>query len=247
KPRKQRGKICRWIEIVDAGKRRIGGDSELRCAAAKAAAEPAQRQRLEVARQNPQRQRAPALAHPGGGCGAFDRLERRVANLREEMHMLMAVDEVARACECVRERRKLRVDLAGKRYGIEPPHERTAHQCGKRRKRAACERLERGQRPESACQRQVQADRSALPARECGQRARFGPKTRRDYHDRRRIEPATPDEIANRNARRGRDGVIVGAEPDFLHSAGGYSAAACADSASRSPLSAALTLCSATK
>src|SRR5262249_37236444 len=109
KSRKQRGKVRRGIEIVDAGECRIGPEPFRRRAAAKATAETAQRRRLEVACQNPQRQRAPALAHPRGGRGAFDRGEYGVANLRKEMHMLMAVDEVGRAPECVRKRRKLGV------------------------------------------------------------------------------------------------------------------------------------------
>src|ERR1700674_3146040 len=103
KPRKQRGKIRIRIEIVDAGKGRIGRYAARRGAAAKAAAELAQGQRLEVPEQDPQRQRAAALPHPGGRRGAFRRGEGFLAELRKQMHVLMAVEEVGRAPERGRE------------------------------------------------------------------------------------------------------------------------------------------------
>src|SRR5439155_24877225 len=71
KKREQRGEIGRWIEIVNTRECRVGGQSEGRGAPAKAAAQQAERQHLEIAEQHSRGQRAAALPHQAAGARRF--------------------------------------------------------------------------------------------------------------------------------------------------------------------------------
>src|SRR5438067_8172641 len=83
KAREERGKVGAGIEVVDARKRRVRFQREGRGASAQPAAENAQRESLEVARQRPKGERTAALAHPRIRRRAFDCREHCVADLRK--------------------------------------------------------------------------------------------------------------------------------------------------------------------
>ncbi len=62
---------------------------------------------------------AHALAHPSPGREPPRTIQHGVPHLREEMHVLMTVDEIRRASECLRKGGDLRIDLARERGPIE--------------------------------------------------------------------------------------------------------------------------------
>ena len=141
----------------------------------------------------------------------------RFAHLRENMHMLMAVDEIRKPAEGGREGLDLRADLDRDRLRFELAADGRAQRVLERKKRAVAQRaVIGGERLERRGQRQMQADRDPLRARgENGQRHRLGARERgRHHHHRRGIDAAAQNEFADRVVDAGRNSVIVGAEPD---------------------------------
>ena len=121
-PARKRGKIVAKsalaVEIVGAGKGRIGGDAEPRApcgespGSAYRAASPCGRAAA-----------APNAARPHCRTQALgrhlgDHLEQGVAHLRQQMHVLMAVDEVGRSAERVDEGVHLRGDLDRQQFAV---------------------------------------------------------------------------------------------------------------------------------
>ena len=105
---------------------------------------------------------ASALANPGVGRGFLHRRQERVAHLRKQLRMLVAVDEIRRAAEQFAEGRKLHHQFGMDDFGIEPPQQARAQQFRKGQEHAAIERLKvHGQRTKRRRQRDVQADRAA--------------------------------------------------------------------------------------
>ena len=119
KPWEQRGEVGLAVEIVGAGKGRIGGDAQPPRLAAKREAQYVEHQLLGQT-QARRRARAAALPDPGAGRGLRRHLEHRVAHLRKQLHVLMAVDEVGRAAERHDEGFHLRGDLDRQPLDIEP-------------------------------------------------------------------------------------------------------------------------------
>ena len=87
---------CRG-KIIGAGKGGIEGDVGLRGALAKLRTQDVEHQRLGRAEPLRQRLTASALADPGAGRRLLHRLQKRVAHLREQLRVLVAVDEIRRA------------------------------------------------------------------------------------------------------------------------------------------------------
>ena len=110
-----------------------------------------------------QRSDPSALAQPGVRRKLARDLEQRVAHLRKQLHMLVAVDEIGRAAEGVDEHPHLARDLARERRAVEPMQSGAREHRAERQERAVPERREiLAQRPERRGQRQMQSDRRAL-------------------------------------------------------------------------------------
>ena len=121
-----RGEVGLALEIIGAGKGRIGGHAKLPGLAAEAQAQDVEQQFLAIL-QPPRRTRAAALPDPGIGRRFRGHLEHGVAHLRKQMHVLVAVDEVGRAAEGHDEGFYLGGDLDHQPLGIEPARDRRAH------------------------------------------------------------------------------------------------------------------------
>src|SRR5438874_1277865 len=108
------------LEIVSAGKCRIGSDAESLGATADASAEQIEHETLAIAKPLRGAKSAAALAHPGcrrlSGCD----LEHRLADLRKQMRVLMAVDERGPAAENLDEPAQLGRHLRVERNDVEP-------------------------------------------------------------------------------------------------------------------------------
>src|SRR5262249_52432957 len=113
---KRHGKIRLVPERVGPGKGRVGAHTERRSATAEATAEDVEQESLAIVESMTARQHAPALADPCAGGLAPGDCEYRVAHLRKQLHMLVAVNEVGRAAEMLREGAHLPGDL--RRQGI---------------------------------------------------------------------------------------------------------------------------------
>ena len=99
------------------------------------------------------------------GARVPHRRDHRLAHLRENMHMLMAVDEIRQPAEGGRERLDLRADLDRDFLRLQLAQHRRAQRRLQRQERAIPQRaIAGGQRPERRRQRHVQADRDPLRA-----------------------------------------------------------------------------------
>src|SRR5262245_31903676 len=119
KLRKDIRKIRLVAERVGAREGRIGAYAQRRRTAAEAWAEEVEQQSFAVVERAHERQRTPALAHPGVGRIAPGDREQRVAYLWEQLDMLMAVDEIGRAAKVLHERAQLPRDLRCERIRLE--------------------------------------------------------------------------------------------------------------------------------
>ena len=119
----QHAEIGRFRKIIGAGKGGIERDAGSRGALAELRAEDVEHQRLGRAEQLCQRLEASALADPGAGRGFLHRAQEGVAHLREELRVLVAVDEIGRAAEQLPEGRELGQKFVFDQAGIEPPQQ----------------------------------------------------------------------------------------------------------------------------
>jgi len=106
---------------------------------------------------------------PGAGRGLLHRLQKRIAHLRKQLRMLVAVDEIRLASEQLLERRQLHHQFAVDHLDIEPPHSLRAA-AAERQKHAAIGRPEmdrqRRERAVSVACRPI-AQRGLLAATSC--------------------------------------------------------------------------------
>src|SRR6185437_8429344 len=116
----------RSVKIVGPGKGRIGGHAKLSCFAAKAHAQDIEQQFL-AALQPPRRTGPAALPDPGPRRHFRRHLEHGVAYLWEQVHVLMAVDEVGWPAERGDEGLHLRGNLARHALAVESARDRRAH------------------------------------------------------------------------------------------------------------------------
>ena len=86
-------------KIVGPGEAWIKGDAVIAGATAESRAQKVEQQRFWCIQPLRQRQIAAALAHPGFGGGGPDRAKKRVAQLRKQLHVLVAVDVIRGAAE----------------------------------------------------------------------------------------------------------------------------------------------------
>ena len=216
--REQRREIRPLAEVIGTGERRVGGQAERRRAAAEPVAQNVEHQPLAVAEPLRERQHAPALAQPGIGRRVLDHTEQRLAHLREQVHVLMPVNEIGRAAKELDEGVKLAHDLGRERVAREAMQAGFGERLAEREKGAILERhlVVRAHGPERRGQRQVQPDRHPRHVRvEHVERNRFRAVGRsRDHHHRGSVEPSAHDQVADRGVDRGRDAVVVGAQPD---------------------------------
>ena len=91
---------------IGAGKGRIGAQAVIGGEPAEAAAQAVQQQRLVIG-QAPARRELAALPDPGVGREILGRAQHGVADLRKQMHVLVAVDKIRRPAEGGDERREL--------------------------------------------------------------------------------------------------------------------------------------------
>src|SRR5215470_7442500 len=103
KLRKGIGKIRLVAERVGAGEGRIGAYPERRRAATEAPAQNVEQHSFAVAGRANERPCTPALAHPGIGRLAPGDREQRLAHLRKQLDVLVAVDEIGRTTKMLRE------------------------------------------------------------------------------------------------------------------------------------------------
>src|SRR5262245_8031282 len=117
----QAAEIGRPGEIIGAGKSRIEGDPGPRGAAAELRAQYVKEERLW--RDQPPRQRSglARLPDPGGGRHVLHRRKEGITDLRIELHMLVAIDEIRGAAEQSGKGRKLHLHFRGEDFRIKPP------------------------------------------------------------------------------------------------------------------------------
>src|SRR5205814_4267822 len=123
--------IGRPREVIGAGEAGIEAKACLAGAAAELRAQDVEHERLRRRKALRQWQVAGALAHPGFWRGLTDRVDKAVAYLRKELHMLMAVDEIGRSSERFREGCQLRLYLIAKELAVEPSRKARAQQLWK--------------------------------------------------------------------------------------------------------------------
>src|SRR5207249_659996 len=103
KLRKGIGKTSPVAERVGAREGGVGTHAERRRAVTEALAQNGEQQSFTIVERANERPRAPALPHPGlGRLAACDR-EQRLAHLRKQLDVLVAVNEIRRAAEMLRE------------------------------------------------------------------------------------------------------------------------------------------------
>src|SRR4051812_977192 len=93
----QTGKIGSARKIIGAGECRIECNIRARGAATELRTQQLDYQRLGSKKAPMQRPMASALPHPGGGCGLLHGREKTLADLRKQLNVLMAIDEIRRA------------------------------------------------------------------------------------------------------------------------------------------------------
>src|SRR5262249_9761263 len=152
----------RVVEVVGAGEGGVGAQAKLLRAAAKAAAEYVEEEALAVAEKVAGAAHAAALPHPGGRGLLLDHLEHGVAELREQLHVLMPVDEIGQLSEQLLEHGKLALGFLPQQVGLEAAQEGAHERFLDRQERAVTQRLEaRNHRTMRRRQREMQADRHA--------------------------------------------------------------------------------------
>ena len=204
-------------ERIGARETRIGAQAERIGALPEIVAQVIEQPGLAVAQAEGARRHPPALPQPGARRIGLGDLEHRFADLRKQMHVLMAVDEIGRAAEGVDEHPQLRRDLARERGVREPVQEGPRQRGRKRQESALAHRLVGGaERAERCRQGQVQPDRDPRhPGIEDIERMRLrAMKARRHHHGGGGIEPPAHHQIADRHADAARNAVVVGAQPD---------------------------------
>ena len=112
----------------------------------------------------PQRRGPPALPDPGAGGALLHHREQRVADLRQQVNVLVAVDEIRRPPEGLAERLDLALRFHGGERGrrarrASPRRERMPQRSGMRRPPRPDDR--RTQRPERRREGEVQAEGGA--------------------------------------------------------------------------------------
>jgi hypothetical protein len=164
-------------------------------------------------------------------------VEQGVADLRQQVDVLMSVDEIRRAAEGGGEGLHLSADFAHERFAREATHDSMASRGEQRQEGVLAQRREiLAERTKRCRERQMQSDRHARLDRIEGiERTRFPAiEARRRHQHRGGVEATTHHEIADRGVDRARNAEIVGAKPDAprrpaVHSAaervGGWSAA----------------------
>src|SRR6476660_6600101 len=95
KTRKYPGEVGFGVECIGAGKCWIDGNAFPFRLAAEAQAQNIECQSLAIV-QTPSRPHAAALAYPRAGGIFRDNLEERIAYLREQVHVLMAIEKIWR-------------------------------------------------------------------------------------------------------------------------------------------------------
>src|SRR3954447_14559733 len=243
--------IGRSRKIIGTGESRIECDSGARGAAAEFLAQDVENQRL--GRSKPPRERliASALADPGGGGSGFDGCQEGVPYFREQLCMLVAIDEVRGPAEHLGKCRKLHHQFSTDDFTIEQAKQSGAKQFGKGGKQAAVDRTKvHGQWAKWRSQRYVEADGATRSvANRSLQCADFGAADRRPHHHNGcGIETAAFDQISNTAVDRRTDAVVVGAQPDAPRRRGlVHSAAVLSPTPALFSGSTRLTVCSATK
>src|SRR5215475_10411606 len=116
---KRRRKVRLVAERVGPGESWIGAPAERRRAAAEATAHDVEQEALAIVQSVTAWRHASALAHPGGRRLAPGDCQKRIAHLREQLHVLVAVDEVGRAAEMLHETSHLPRDLCHQRIWLE--------------------------------------------------------------------------------------------------------------------------------
>ena len=106
KGRKQPGVSRVRAKCIGPGKGRIGAQPVIGGEPAEAAAQAVQQQRLVIGEATARRQLA-ALPHPGAGRKFLGRAQHGIADLRKQMHVMVAVDKIRRPAECRGERLEL--------------------------------------------------------------------------------------------------------------------------------------------
>src|SRR5262249_10532698 len=108
---KHRSKIRLVPEPVGPGKSRIGAHAERRRATTEATAQEVEQEPLAIVESVTTGQHASALADPCAGRLALGNCEYGVAHLWKQLNMLVAINEVGRAAEMLREGAHLAGDL----------------------------------------------------------------------------------------------------------------------------------------
>ena len=221
KPGNSFAKSAFGAKRIGAGEGRIGGDAErLRARARNSRLSQSSSSAFRSVRRAVQRQRAAALAHPGLRRESLAVVQHRLAHLRKQMHVLMAVDEIRRAAEGGRRRPRTALAISRGQRG----QRRAAAACASaqhRRRAGETRRRAAARKPRVSglngavsvtCRPIATRGRAALSI---GERIRLGAReARRHHHHRGGIEPAAHDQVADRRVDAGRDAVIVGAQPD---------------------------------
>jgi hypothetical protein len=123
KRRKQRLELGGAPVIVGAGERRIGPNPARGGARPQAGAQDIEQEALGVAPSLPQRHGASALPDPGAGRHLLHGGEYCVADLRQQVDVLVSVDEIRGPAEGRPKRRELACGFGRQRIRIEPPEQ----------------------------------------------------------------------------------------------------------------------------
>ena len=115
KRRKQPGVCGVRAKRIGAGKGRIGPQPVIGREPAEAAAQAVQHQRLVIG-EAPARRQLAALPHPGAGRELLGHAQHGVADLRKQMHVVVAVDKIRRPAEGGSERFELSRNLDGQKF-----------------------------------------------------------------------------------------------------------------------------------
>jgi len=123
KRRKQHLELGGAPVIVGAGEGRIGLNPARGGARPQAGAQDIEQEALGVAPSLPQRHRASALPNPGPGRHLRHGGEYCVADLRQQVDVLVSVDEIRRSAKGCPERRELACGFGHQGIRIEPPEQ----------------------------------------------------------------------------------------------------------------------------
>src|SRR5262249_62048689 len=94
-------------KVIGTSERHIGANAELRRASAEASADEVEAKPFGIREARAHRQNAAALTHPCGGRYLSNGGKHGLANLRQQMNMLMAIDKIRQSPKRARERRDL--------------------------------------------------------------------------------------------------------------------------------------------